>query len=706
MISPVSRISPSNKPALGRQRDHSGCRADTPLKVKKTRENLKQASAYVEITPPCLHVSYLHEGHGLHPAPQQSAIPASGHATAARVPTTDSRPLSNPPLLPEQQHHQIATHAQSKVERQKSVSRRMLSRVKQGIASKSKPSLSIRPTEDETSLVRRLSARRKHSNDVEQRSRSFELSRDSIDSTVDEVSASVRTLVQRSFTDSTVSTSEILDDLAAVRVPSFQGRYGDAGVDINLPTVRSFSPPAISKPSPQPTPRPPGQSIAPDSAKTLRSSSIALPCLDLDVKLDCNSADIGSKRDVWIAINASVRLQSTVLTGSAACPRFDGDAHANHLDTWRISNQHSHLRNCKGRDELTCGTITTLRLCYKPADGCRIRNVIGQRSYKDLTFGQQCTLFIKLGVPRLKPTNADGEPDQDDLFAELESMVGTLKTEILHIEARYRHSLLPADNIVALKHTCKILRPKTESRWSIIGSSEQEEDSADVHAHLAQYLADHYTTDEALELLHRWFDFDTRSRPGMAEVCSMLQNKINLQRSGVDDAQPEVVITDIDQNADSLPSPVMECYETAPTAPLDSKAAVHTPTTAHKQIGSSSSLMSSKLALPPIYASRTATGLTTSAFNSSPSSAQDGDESHDSAHQLWRHIRRASLSARHLAEMTPDRLSSLEAGDDSLRELRRRALVNKRSIGAETLRTWKWEEDMQAKEKPAEAPWM
>ena len=64
------------------------------------------------------------------------------------------------------------------------------------------------------------------------------------------------------------------------------------------------------------------------------------------------------------------------------------------------------------------------------------------------------------------------------------------------------------------------------------------------------------------------------------------------------------------------------------------------------------------------------------------------------------------MSARQLEEMTPELLSNLEAGHDSIRELRRRAIANKRSIGAETLRAWKWEEDMQTKARPAEAPWM
>lgn len=221
-------------------------------------------------------------------------------------------------------------------------------------------------------------------------------------------------------------------------------------------------------------------------------------------------------------------------------------------------------------------------------------------------------------------------------------MIGTLQQDILHVEARYRHSMFPSDNVIALKHTCKLLRPKIESRWSIIGFYEKEDVSSDVHIRLAQYLSEHYGADEALELLHRYFDYDTRARPGMAEFCSMLQERVNSQRIASDDQQPEVVITDIDLNAGDALEPVIEQYDTAPSTPLESKTPTGTTALAHKRIDSASSLMSSKLAPPLITAQRTTTAITTPALTSSSPPASVDHESHDSAHQLWRHIRRTS----------------------------------------------------------------
>lgn len=614
-------------------------------------------------------------------------------------PQTSEAPSSQPQLLSDQVQAQSSLHVQSKVQRQKSVSRRMLSRVKQGIASKSKSSQSVRATGSETGLVRRLSGRRKPSSDAERRSHSFELSRDSIESTIEEVSgvSGVSTdtppPVQRSFTDSTVSTSEVLEDLASIQIPPHSG---DAfGTYIGQPFLANNSSPTpeLETPSPQPTPRPLRQPLG-SVAGSRSKVSVAVPCVDLTVTVDSTSVDVHSKRDIWVTIDALVGLKTGELTSDWIGSAVEEHLGANYppVDFSPPRMNELETRN----QQYPCGTITNLRLCYKPGDGCRIRNIIGQKSYRDLAVGQQCTLFIKLGVPRMQKSDDSVEPDQESLLAEIESMIGTLETDVLHVEARYRHSLFPSDNVVALKHTCKVLRPKTDSRWSIIEFYEKDDSSSSVHALLAQYLAAHYAADEALDLLHRYFDYDTRARPGLAEICSMLQNKINVQRNGLDDQQPEVVVTDTNLPRDGGDGTVPEHFDTAPSTPGESKAR-----TSDKPTDGPSLLRSSTLGPPRISAPRT-----TKAIASSTPIGANSHESHDSAQQLWRHIRRTSLSTRQLEEMTPDRVSSLEAGDDSLKELRRRAIANKRSIGAETLRIWKWEEDMQAKEKPAEAPWM
>ena len=74
-------------------------------------------------------------------------------------------------------------------------------------------------------------------------------------------------------------------------------------------------------------------------------------------------------------------------------------------------------------------------------------------------------------------------------------------------------------------------------------------------------------------------------------------------------------------------------------------------------------------------------------------------EVHDAARELWRHIRQSSLSTNQSAVTNSQQLHYLKASDDTVKELHQRALANKRSVGAETLREWKWDEQMNERSK-------
>jgi hypothetical protein len=236
--------------------------------------------------------------------------------------------------------------------------------------------------------------------------------------------------------------------------------------------------------------------------------------------MDASSVDVHSKRDIWVAVEATVRSMTTELnlcdTLTPAICSTD-----NILGSGGVSEP-TRIDEKLPPSETACGAITTLRLCFKPVQGCQLREVIGQKSVKDLAIGQQCSLFIKLRVPRIRMRDSTIDPDQDSLFTELESIIGTLKTEILHVEARYRHSMLQMDNVVTVRHTCKIKRPKTESRWSIAAHSDEYESPAEVHAMLARYLAAHYSADKALELLEQYLVPAALARPDVREIFEAL----------------------------------------------------------------------------------------------------------------------------------------------------------------------------------------
>ncbi|KAK3714275.1 hypothetical protein LTR37_007861 [Vermiconidia calcicola] len=719
----LSSISPNNKPALSRQRDHSACRRpDTPLKVHKTRENLRQQDIYTDIPPPCIH-SHSHDGDHGNPSVAHSRLAVKDynthHARSGGETLSHQQPAVGDAPVPASPPPQPGLRMQ----RQKSVSRRMISRFKEGLSTKSKHSQSIRPVESETSLIRRLSGRRQPRSEVERRSQSFDIGRGSADGSIDQTpeSASIApSSIQRSITDSTVSTAELLEDsprTAEPESPLQRGEESSTPEIFRLPSTAS--PPPPSSPSPQPTPRPPPKQLPGLPPSRAPPLSFAVPCVDLYVALDITAVDFHTKREIWVAIEATVRSMVTAVDTEKADPSLSqaGSTMSGYFDQAGTLTRPDRASNASmtASAPRVCGNIPSLRLCFKAVEGCRVREVIGQKSLKNLTVGQQCPLFIKLNVPKIRTRHSTLDPDQDSLFAELESIVGTLKMEILHVEARYRHSMLPSDNVVTVRHVCKIKRPKTESRWSIAGVVEMVESPFNVHVLLAQYLASNYPASHALDLLHRYLGPQVDAHPGVGEVYAMLKDQYRRDEERDDEEmKPAVVVTDIDDTPEILMTPPPEQYSTAPNTPAATYGRSQTMPepmaandTAKKRAKSGETLAT--LAPPPISAAKTTTALTMSTPTSSAAEgAETGEasESQDSARKLWRHIRHSSLSTKQLEDMTPERLQHLEASDDTLMELRRKALANKRSVGAETLRAWKWEDNVQKHERPVEAPWM
>jgi len=632
---------------------------------------------YADIPPPCIHghdcvdhpatavssSKTLISDHHQPPA-QQSPVQHAGYRAAEPV------PLATP-------------SSSSRMHRQKSVSRRMLSRVKQGIGNRSKSSHSVRPTESDSSLVRRLSGRRRPSRDIDTRAHSFEVARASVDSIIDETpepGSFMPSTIQRSFTSSTVSTTEALGDRSTSNTPDLP-RHRDHLTNAALSPIRSCSPP------PPQTPRPPPKSELPALPKST-SVSLQVPCIELYVALSSCAVDLHSKHDIWVAVEATVRPMSTTIETNAVAPDI------------------SHAE---------AGSVSTLRLCFKPMGGCSIREVLGQKTYRDLKMGQQCSLFLKVHVPRVRIRDSSINPDQESLMADLESMIGTLKMEVLHVEARYRHTLLPSDNVVTVRHICKIKRPKTESRWSIVGITNDTDSSSDVHGLLAQYLAATYSATDALEMLQKHIDHNAGEQPMVRHIRESLVGRLQAHdQHRSESVNPSVVVTDSDLNIAACALPLPDPYPTAPSTPAaeDDDAppglSITTPKLCPAKQASSVHLPS--CAPPMLSTAKTTaclTDMTHSISYAAPTEAEDGLEHSDSARQLWRHIRRTSLSTKQLEELTTRRLTGqLEPRDETVDELRRKALANKRSVGAETLRSWKWDESLAHDYKTPESPWM
>jgi hypothetical protein len=164
--------------------------------------------------------------------------------------------------------------------------------------------------ESEASLLRRISGRRKptNSSQPERRAYSFDVSRDSVVSDNghrdDETDAgNVPKHDQRSFTDSTVSTTALVQDLESV-TPPFGTPTFDRVVFKHRYSGAPESPPPRHPAGFELTPRP-FNTMMQHITEQVRHQ-LAIPYVRLDVVMDTSVIDYGERRNVWVAIEATV----------------------------------------------------------------------------------------------------------------------------------------------------------------------------------------------------------------------------------------------------------------------------------------------------------------------------------------------------------------------------------------------------------------
>lgn len=379
------------------------------------------------------------------------------------------------------------------------------------------------------------------------------------------------------------------------------------------------------------------------------------------------------------------------------------------------------------RNGCSLGSITSLRLCYRPMSGCHIKEVVGQKALRDAQPGQTCALYLNVHIPRVQSTSIASSAatkeelentDPDVLLTELESIVGTLETEILHVEARYRHSALPVDNIVTIRHVCSVARPKTDSRWTLAMPSLQLNDvarsAAYVHGRLAQFIARYYAPHRALKVIDRWIPRAAATAETVQDVRRYLEDLVRKQRhdsplgsEGTGFAELPVFLDEV-EGSTSSPG-CMSMLSATPS--MASILSGPKPATWQTSTQFAPSLSLSPPALTPRSTSAprlTMASLQTKDLPAVPKSSTSAESSPtdgvDSARQVWQHIRRSSRSSKQLLELAAERVQDIESRDEHLRALRQRAFANKRSIGAETLKSWQWDE--KTKTNRGEAPWL
>nr|POE68852.1 hypothetical protein CFP56_66866 [Quercus suber] len=674
-------ISPSARnPLLEDQRDHSACGKGrlalgisrgngSPLRVRKTRENLRDVrTVHDASSPPAV------------PVPVPRCACASQHTAENDGPVEQLTNVTGfseetPVVTPERV--QAQAQSQSMLQRHKSASRRMLSKVKSTVVGASRSQQFVREMDGVTEsngLLRRLSGRRKQfvepHGELPTTAADIGLARDSVDSAIEpytegedftDISRNGQDIPMRSFTGSTLSSS----GMPHLSPPNRRS-------ESRTPDMNSSN---SSSPDPEPTPR------AGSCHSRLPSLQVAVPYVDVVVNRDCVAVDAAERKDIWVAVVATIRMNSFTFAPAA-------------------------LGSSCATDSRPMGTITSLRLCFKPLGECEVLDVVGQKSLKNLEVGSTCSLFIKVRLRPVESTelnDARVDCDQESLFTELESMIGMLETDLLHVEARYRHSLLPSDSVVTVRCLVKVRRPKASSRWSQIEDIVEDCGVCWVHRKMMAYFRNNYPFERAIRLIERALGrYPIDQEPAQVNQCSTARREGEMENiasrqpssTGAGSAsKPTVIVTDIDS---ALPSraPLQDLSDHCSTVPSISQTTkVLQDTSAMRDIEGNSAKQN-EIPEPGSPPSIRSTSLVTT------NSQSEGEE--DTARALWRHIRRSSLSATaQLADPAPN---PLDADDRVVVELQRKAIANKRSVGAETLKAWKWER--RAIGGSAVAPWL
>ena len=347
--------------------------------------------------------------------------------------------------------------------------------------------------------------------------------------------------------------------------------------------------------------------------------------------------------------------------------------------------------------------LMQVRFNIKPI-GSEIKEVVYPSSHgTELRPGECATAYANVIVPELDITRSDGSDSSDELMEELFTMLGKNKTELLTAEVTYTHPLFPASTrLVTTTNVC-VQRKDPSSAWA--GGNDQiprqvktrGQDSADHRGYQAVHLIDYsramfiartWPPDVALERLKRKFsrgmlERDHGSRIWVVTEELRFQSRISRiikERS----MQTNVGVVPW-HSITTRGAGTSNEYRTEPGLGSE-EAGKHDNTQTEKADDT-----------PPV--------------------------TQDKAHQIWRHMRTSSRSnsASHLlhnynleatnttnsknsvhpdATTPPSPLYNNKDDDDDetiqprhlevdhkdLADLRRQALRNKRSLGADTLR--------------------
>ena len=315
------------------------------------------------------------------------------------------------------------------------------------------------------------------------------------------------------------------------------------------------------------------------------------------------------------------------------------------------------------RKSIDPGFISNVRVYIEPGVDSELDFVIGDLSFPSLRPGESLSIPLKLKMkpfsrlfgPSSSRKTSQGSMSSTAAFAEVELMLGEALSELFTVEVHYTHSLFPPNTDVIVKETCWVLRTDPAADYSPEVIEEKTQGRRDkVHGNLAMSMAAMKPPGAALSKLKSTFTDEGAglSRPAHLEL---LKQELKFQVGVLAD---EYIMNHIESrrssDGDSLD---LELY----------LPGERTKPQLHEHTGNGSRRYGGTPDSPTTVIHRC-------------TSPDDESPGIDAPRRIWREIRRESRARRGAS-------GGSESADERLRELKKRALKNKRSVGADTLRS-------------------
>ena len=362
------------------------------------------------------------------------------------------------------------------------------------------------------------------------------------------------------------------------------------------------------------------------------------------------------------------------------------------------------------------GRLKQLTLDLKPGPNCTIEGIMGRCKFETLRPGERFMVLVKV---KIGPTHAGLSPltstaiapgtksYSPDLWKELEVLLEDNSITVLRARLKYGHSLLPIGTECSVKAEARIEKQHFIPDRSRMSSSTSRRkapiicgDSPDLQKKAVHCLAVYHAPRHALKMLRKEFGQD-----GNLSVCPEFIKQVNeelkyqarvIERYDLPGGEPHkatFAINEVTQVADRRSSTVpsdpseralsdVSNFKPRDWFPVTEEASKHVE--ASRPFSNNAKRNSKDMSRHP------SGGRTVSRHTSRW-------ELPDEAHRIWGEMRKKSKSLS-----VPKAASKNKTSEEKLRQIQEMALKNKRSIGADTLKSI----HLDGSDTKSSAPWL